>query len=163
MPAAMSSANARYGLHAESSERISTRVEFAFPGLYIGTRTSAEGLACPQQTNVGASTSSPGAAYPNSRLYEFTHWLVTAVISRACCSSPAMKARAVFDRFSSSDGSWKAFRSPSNSDRWVCIPDPGWSVNGLGMNVAYTPWAWATSFTAYRNVITLSAVVSASA
>ena len=42
MPAASMTANARYGLQAESGERISSRVELALPGLYIGTRTSAE-------------------------------------------------------------------------------------------------------------------------
>src|SRR4051812_48685003 len=124
-PADSSTAKARYGLHAESSERISTRVELALPGLYMGTRTSAERLALPQHTNVGASTSWPGAPNPHRRLYEFTHWFVTAVISRAWVSSPAMNARAVFDRNRSSDGSWKALRSPSKSDRWVCIPEPG--------------------------------------
>ncbi len=61
MPAASSTAKARYGLHAESGERISTRVEFALPGLYIGTRTSADRLAWPQHTNVGASTNWPCA------------------------------------------------------------------------------------------------------
>jgi hypothetical protein len=30
------------------------------------------------------------------------------------------------------------------------------------MNVAWTPASWATSFTTSRNVITLSAIVSAS-
>ena len=43
------------------------------------------------------------------------------------------------------------------------MPEPGCSENGLGMNVAYVPWAAATSLTTVRNVITLSAVVSASA
>jgi hypothetical protein len=104
--------------------------------LYIGTRTSADRLACPQQTYAGASVTVLGIGSPKSRLYEFTHWLVTAVISRACRSSPAMNDRAVFDRFSSSDGSWNALRSPSNSDRWVCMPEPGCAVNGFGMKVA---------------------------
>jgi hypothetical protein len=117
-------------------ERTSTRVELALPGLYIGTRTSADRLAWPQQTYAGASVTWLGSGSPNSRLYELTHWLVTAVISRACRSSPAMNERAVLDRLSWSDGSWKALRSPSNSDRWVCIPDPGCAVKGLGMKVA---------------------------
>ena len=43
------------------------------------------------------------------------------------------------------------------------MPLPGWSENGLGMNVAYTPWEIATSLTTCRNVMMLSAVVSASA
>ena len=30
------------------------------------------------------------------------------------------------------------------------MPLPGWSVNGFGMKVAYTPWASATSFTTCR-------------
>lgn len=25
---------------------------------------------------------------------------------------------------------------PSNRLRWVCMPDPGWSVKGLGMKLA---------------------------
>ena len=45
-----------------------------------------------------------------------------------------MNARPTLDRWYSPPGSWKALRSPSNSDRWVCMPDPGCSVNGLGMN-----------------------------
>src|SRR3954470_7878698 len=122
IPAASSTANARYGLHAESTDRSSTRVAFALPGLEGGTRTRAERFACPQQMTVGASTIVPGAPKPHSRLYEFTHWLVTAVISRAWVSRPAMNARAVFDRFSGSDGSWNAFWSPSNNDRCVCMP-----------------------------------------
>ena len=43
------------------------------------------------------------------------------------------------------------------------MPEPGWSANGLGMNVAYTPCSSATSFTTSRNVMMLSAVVRASA
>jgi hypothetical protein len=62
--------------------------------------------------------------------------LVTAVISGACLSRPAMKCLATLDRCSGSPASKKAFWSPSNSDRWVCIPLPGWSLNGLGMKVA---------------------------
>ena len=96
-------------------------------------------------------------------MYELTHWLVIAVYSRACISSPAMNARPTFDSFIGSPASWNALRSPSNSDRWVCMPLPGWSVNGLGMNVACTPWESATSLTTCRNVMMLSAVVSASA
>ena len=74
-----------------------------------------------------------------------------------------MNARAVLDRLSGSDGSWKAFWSPSNSDRWVCMPLPGWCMNGLGMKVACAPCAIATSLMTCRNVIRLSAVDSASA
>ena len=149
-------------MQAGSSERTSTRAELGLPGLYVGTRTSADRFACPQHTYAGASATA-AVGLRNSRLYELTHWLVTAVDSRACRSSPAMNARAVLDRLSSSAGSWNALRSPSNRDRWVCMPVPGWSVNGFGMNVAYTPSAIATSFTTCRNVMTLSAVVSASA
>ena len=43
------------------------------------------------------------------------------------------------------------------------MPLPGWSVNGLGMKVARTLWVSATSLTTCRNVMMLSAVVSASA
>ena len=43
------------------------------------------------------------------------------------------------------------------------MPDPGCSVNGFGMNDAYTPWLSATSFITRRNVMMLSAVESASA
>ena len=50
-----------------------------------------------------------------------------------------MNARAVLDRLSSSVGSWKALRSPSNSDRWVCMPLPGRCRNGFGMKVACAP------------------------
>ena len=43
------------------------------------------------------------------------------------------------------------------------MADPGWSVNGLGMNDALTPCVIATSLTTYRNVMMLSAMVRASA
>src|SRR5437588_9874656 len=109
-PAASMAANARYGLHAGSGERNSTRVADSLPGLYIGTRTSALRLRRAQQMYTGAS-------YPGTRrLYEFTHWLVTRVISRACLRTPAMYAFPVLDRWCSSVGSKNAFRSPSNSD-----------------------------------------------
>jgi hypothetical protein len=62
-------------------------------------------------------------------------------------SSPAMNACATLDSFIGSLASWNALRSPSNSDRWVCMPLPGWSVNGLGMKVARTLCESATSFT----------------
>ena len=42
-------------MHALSSARNSTRVDWPLPGLYIGTRTSAERLLWPQQTYEGAS------------------------------------------------------------------------------------------------------------
>src|SRR2546422_9163171 len=83
-PAASIAANARYGLHAGSGERNSTRVADSFPGLYIGTRTSAERFLLAQQMYTGAS-------YPGTRrLKEFTHWFVTSVISLACLSTPAV-------------------------------------------------------------------------
>src|SRR5437667_5040756 len=83
-PAAIMAANARYGLHAGSGERNSILVADSFPGLYIGTRTSAERFRRAQHTYTGAS-------YPGtSRLYEFTHWFVTRVISGAWTSRPAM-------------------------------------------------------------------------
>ncbi len=85
-----------------------------------------------------------------SLLYEFTHWFVTAVISRAWTRMPAMNAFATFERWYSSEESWNAFSSPSNNDKWVCMPEPGRSVDGLGMNVAYMPRFAAVSFTTSR-------------
>ena len=89
--------------------------------------------------------------------------MVTEVISEAWCSSPAMNCRPCLESFVGSLASWNALRSPSNSDRCVCMPLPGWSVNGFGMNVACTPCESATSLMTCRNVMMLSAVVSASA
>ena len=74
-----------------------------------------------------------------------------------------MNARAVLDSWYSAPASKKAFWSPSNSETWVCMPEPGYSVNGLGMNVAQTPCSIATSFITRRKLMMLSAVVSASA
>src|SRR4029079_3716516 len=106
-PAARITAKARYGLQAASTERNSTRVELPFCGLYIGTRIRAERLLCPQHTYAGGSPPAPAvsSAAPHSRLWEFTHWLHTAVISGACWSSPAMKARAVLDSWNSAPAS----------------------------------------------------------
>src|SRR5690606_31004536 len=101
-PAPSSTANARYGLQAESSERISTRAELGLP--YAGTRTSADRLRWPQHTYAGDSVIRSASGCGKSRLYELTHWLVTAVYSRACASRPAMNARATFDSFISSSG-----------------------------------------------------------
>ena len=42
------------------------------------------------------------------------------------------------------------------------MPQPCTPSSGLGMNVACTPWLAATSFTTSRNVMMLSAIVSAS-
>ena len=69
----------------------------------------------------------------------------------------------VSESCSGSSGLWNAFVSPSNRLMWVCIAEPGYSANGLGMNEARTPSSSATSLTTYRNVITLSAIDSASA
>src|SRR6187401_2264747 len=115
------------------------RVDWPLFGLYIGTRTIAERLLWPQQMYDGAS--SP----PISRLSEFTHWFVTQVISGAWCRMPAMKCRAVLESWYSAPASKNALRSPSNSDTWVCMPEPGWVVNGLGMKDAQMPWLSATS------------------
>src|SRR6202030_979371 len=52
-PAASSRAKARYGLHAESGLRTSIRRDDVLCGVYIGTRTNAEGLAAPHQPLVG--------------------------------------------------------------------------------------------------------------
>src|SRR5437867_1254743 len=83
-PAASMTAKARYGLQAGSGERNSIRVACSLPGLYIGTRTRALRLRRAQQMWTGAS-------YPGTRrLYEFTHWFVTRVISFECESTPAM-------------------------------------------------------------------------
>lgn len=43
------------------------------------------------------------------------------------------------------------------------MPEPGWSTKGFGMKLANTPCSSATSLTTVRNVMMLSAVVSASA
>src|SRR5688500_5083490 len=115
-----STANVRYGLHAEASERISTRAELGLP--YGGTRTSADRFRWPQHTYAGDSVMRSGRACGNRRLYELTHWLVIAVYSRACTSRPAMKALPTLESLVGSPGSWNALRSPSNSDRCVCMP-----------------------------------------
>src|SRR6185369_13994000 len=153
-PAASSTANVRYGLHAESGLRTSTRRDDALCGVYIGTRTSAERLAAPHDAAVGASPPC------TSRLYEFTHLLVTALISLACSRMPAMNDLPTSDSCSGSLGSWKALVSPSNRLMWVCMAEPGYSAKGWGMNEARTPSPMATSLTTYRNVITLSAMDS---
>src|ERR1700754_310799 len=137
--------------------RTSTRLLEDLPGEYIGTRTSAERLAWPHDTAVGAS---PPVI---RRLYELTHWFVTAQISRACRSTPATNALPVSESSYGSSGSWKALRSPSKSEKWVCIAEPGCAENGLGMNDARTPCLIATSLTTYRKVMMLSAMVNASA
>ncbi len=73
-----------------------------------------------------------------------------------------MKCRATFDRPSSSPASWKALTSPSNSDRWVCMPEPWTPSSGFGMNVAKTPRSRAISRTTRRAVMMLSAIDRAS-
>ena len=126
-------------------------------GISAGTRTRAERLLRPQQMYDGASC--PAA----NRTYEFTHWLVTAVMSPAWCNTPATNCRATWDRWYSAEASKKAFRSPSNRETWVCIPLPGASANGFGMKEAWIRCEAATSFTTTRKVMMLSAMVSASA
>ena len=74
-----------------------------------------------------------------------------------------MNCRPVLDSWYSAPASKKALRSPSKSETWVCMPEPGWVVNGLGMNVAQMPWLSATSRITVRKVMMLSAVLSASA
>ncbi len=74
-----------------------------------------------------------------------------------------MNCRPVLESWYSAPASKKAFWSPSNRLTWVCIPEPGWVVNGFGMKLAQIPCDSATSRTTVRKVITLSAVVSASA
>src|ERR1039457_3742542 len=54
-PAASTTANARYGLHAGSGERNSSRVDSGRPLLAIGTRTRAERLLYAHDTWTGAS------------------------------------------------------------------------------------------------------------
>src|SRR3990170_4260781 len=91
MPAARITESARYGLHAGSGERYSTLVLVDLPFFGVGTRTSADWLLRAQVIHTGASKP------VTSRLYELTHWLVTAVISRACTTRPAMNFCATFD------------------------------------------------------------------
>ena len=74
-----------------------------------------------------------------------------------------MNIRAVLDSWYSAPASKNAFWSPSNRLTWVCMPLPGWVVNGLGMKLAQIPWLSATSRTTVRKVMMLSAVESASA
>src|SRR4051812_48341175 len=123
----------------------------------MGTRIRAERLLWPQQTYDGASPP------PHNRLYELTHWFVTAVISPACRSTPAMNCRATLLSWYSAPASWKALRSPSKRDRWVCMPEPGWSGYGLGVHVGETPRSRPTSLITGRNVMMLAAQPRASA
>jgi hypothetical protein len=74
-----------------------------------------------------------------------------------------MNCRPTVESWYGAPGSWKALVSPSNSERWVCMPDPGCSANGLGMNEAWMPCSSATSLMTARKVMMLSAVESASA
>src|ERR1700733_15001609 len=112
-PAANSTAKARYGLQAESGLRTSIRRDEVLCGLYIGMRTRADRLAAPHDAAVGASPPS------TSRLYELTHWLVTALISLACSRIPAMKDLATSESCNASSGPWNALTSPSNKLMWV--------------------------------------------
>src|SRR5260370_42119016 len=90
-PAARITANARYGLHAASTERNSTRVAFPFCGLYVGTRTRAERLLWPQHPDAGASPPAAAvrSAAPHRALVGVTHAVRSAVISPAGCRRPA--------------------------------------------------------------------------
>ena len=54
------------------------------------------------------------------------------------------------DSWYSAPASKNAFWSPSKRLTWVCIPDPGRSVRGFGMNVAYMPRSAAISLTTNR-------------
>ena len=69
-----------------------------------------------------------------------------------------MNCRPVLDSWYSAPASKNALRSPSKSDTWVCMPEPGCVVNGLGMKVAQMPWLSATSRMTVRKVMMLSAV-----
>ena len=61
-----------------------------------------------------------------------------------------------------SPGSWKAFSSASNRLRWVCIPDSLHALERLGHERGVETLPVAASRTTKRNVITLSAIDSAS-
>ena len=88
--------------------------------------------------------------------------MVTAVISPACLSSPAMNPSAISDRPLGRSASTKALVSSRKSDMWVCMPEPCTPASGLGMKLANTPCWRAISFTTRRTVMTVSAMVRAS-
>ena len=44
------------------------------------------------------------------------------------------------DSWYSAPSAWNAFCSPENSDRWVCMPEPGSPASGRGMKLACMPW-----------------------
>ncbi len=73
-------------MHDGSGERSSIRAALSFPGRFDGTRTRAARECRAHVTAVGASKPE------SSRLYELTHWFVTAVSSGACRSTPARNA-----------------------------------------------------------------------
>ena len=149
-------AKARYGLQALSGERNSTRVDSSLPGLTTGTLTRADRLLRAQETWIGAS-------YPEtSRLYELTHWLVTAVISPAWRRRPAMNPSATSESPPGRSVSTKALASSRKSERWVCMPEPCTPASGFGMKLANTPCWRAISLTTRRTVMTVSAMVRAS-
>src|SRR4051794_12136725 len=137
-PAASTTENVRYGLHAGSGARNSIRVDSDLPFFVCGTLTTTDRLFLAHEMDTGASKPT------TRRLYEFTHWLVIALISRAWRKTPAMNPRPIFDSPYGSPASWKAFVSPSNSEKCVCIPEPCTCSMGFGMNVACTPWTCAT-------------------
>ena len=145
----------RYGLHAESGLRTSTRRDDALRGVYIGTRTSAERLAAPHDAAVGASP-------PDQPLVGVHPLVGDGADLRRVLENAGDERLADVGELQRVVGVWKALVSPSNRLMWVCIAEPGYSANGLGMNDARTPSPRAT-LTTYRNVITLSAIDSASA
>ena len=102
------------------------------------------GLAPPVQRHAhqrGAVVAGPDHVLGRLRrlaeaLVGVTSWLVTAVISRAWASTPAMNSRPTPEIPAGSSASWKALAPSLNSDRWVCMPEPCTPLSGLGMNVA---------------------------
>ena len=156
-PAASITENARYGLHAGSGERNSMRVELSLPFFGSGTRTSADRLLRAQHTYTGAS-------YPTiSRLYELTVWFVTAVISRAWLSSPAMKALPDLRQPVLVAGVVERVDVALEQREVRVHPRAERAGDRLGHERrVHAEVACATSFTTIRNVMTLSAIVSAS-
>src|SRR5579864_2927792 len=131
-PAIISAENVRYGLHAGSGGRNSTR--FAF-GLfeYIGMRIAAERLRREYAKLTGAS-------YPGTkRLYEFVVGAANATSAGACFSNPPIYHSAICES--------PAYPSPAKSglpfahkDWCVCIPEPLSPKIGFGMNVTVLPY-----------------------
>ena len=55
------------------------------------------------------------------------------------------------------------FRPPRASEIFTCMPLPGLSAKGLGLNEPYSPLRAATVLTTFLNVMTSSAAVSGAA